>query len=419
MNSNKKVPKLRFPEYKDTAEWDEIKLKQFATFYRGLTYGKSDISNKGTLVLRSGNIQNERLVLNKDLVFVEKECASELKLLEGDVVVCMSNGSKSLVGKNAEYKGEYDGKITVGAFCSIMRPKNKFTKYLLQSDSYQNFVALSIGGGNINNLKNSDLEDFKCNVPKDPHEQQKIADCLSSIEDVINLYSQKLEFLEDHKKGLIQNLFPHEGEFVPNFRFPEFVKDGYWVSKKLGDEADFLKGKGISKADISLNGEIPCIRYGELYTTYRETISKVVSYTNLPKSDLVFSKENDVIIPASGETQIDIATASCIINKDIAIGGDLNIIRSKNNGVFLSYYLNNVKKYAIAHMAQGNAVVHLYGHQLKTLEIMLPKEIDEQKKIADCLSSLDNLTKGIAEKIEQLKEHKKGLLQDLFPKIEI
>src|SRR5690606_33644445 len=144
-------------------------------FYRGLTYGKGDTSDSGLLVLRSGNIQNDTLVLDKDLVFVNKECSDELKLLQGDVVICMSNGSKDLVGKNAVYQGEYDGKITVGAFCSIMRPKNKFTTYILKTDAYQSFISLSIGGGNINNLKNSDLEEYECAVPSNLDEQQKIA----------------------------------------------------------------------------------------------------------------------------------------------------------------------------------------------------------------------------------------------------
>jgi type I restriction enzyme S subunit len=169
------VPKLRFPEFENEGEWEEKRLKQLGKFYRGLTYGADDLDSKGLLVLRSGNIQNESLVFDNDLVFVKKDCPKDLKLLRGDIVICMSNGSKALVGKNAEFKGEYNELLTVGAFCSIMRPKNKFTKYILQTDKYQSFISLSIGGGNINNLKNSDLEEYECFVPKNPTEQQKIA----------------------------------------------------------------------------------------------------------------------------------------------------------------------------------------------------------------------------------------------------
>ncbi|MDL5045235.1 restriction endonuclease subunit S [Oscillatoria amoena NRMC-F 0135] len=203
---------------------------------------------------------------------------------------------------------------------------------------------------------------------------------------------------------------------MPKYRFKEFEKDDEWVEKKLEEEATFLKGKGISKADIVENGNLPCIRYGELYTYYNETISIIKSYTNSSADDLVLSVANDVIIPASGETHIDIATASCVLENGIALGGDLNIIRSKINGVFLSYYLNNVKKKDIAQMAQGIAVVHLYPNQLKTLTIQIPKH-QEQQKIASCLSSLDALITAQAGKIEHLKLHKKGLMQGLFPKI--
>ena len=129
---------------------------------------------------------------------------------------------------------------------------------------------------------------------------------------------------------------------------------------------------------------------------------------------MVLSEANDVIIPASGETQIDIATASCVTKKGVALGGDLNIIKANVNGVFLSYYLNNSKKMEIARMAQGISVVHLYANQLKTLILNLPKP-EEQQKIAACLSALDASIAAQTEKIEQLQQHKKGLMQGLFP----
>jgi len=201
---------------------------------------------------------------------------------------------------------------------------------------------------------------------------------------------------------------------VPELRFPEFRNSLGWAETTLGKVADFEKGKGISKAEISPNGTQPCIRYGELYTRYNETIDTVASYTNTPSAELVLSQANDVIIPASGETEIDIATASCVLKSGIALGGDLNIIRSKMNGVFLSYYLNNARKQSIAKLAQGISVVHLYAKQLKALAIDIP-EVSEQKRVADCLSSLDNLITTQARKIEALKAHKKGLMQQLFP----
>lgn len=207
----KTIPEFRFPEFQDAGEWQFYKLNDFGSFFRGLTYSTEDVSNdiKGVGVLRSTNIQNNRLILDKDLVFVNKTCSSEQRLRKGDVVICMSNGSKALVGKNAELGLDISYDLTVGAFCSIFRPKNMFAKYLLQTDNYVKFVALAIGGGNINNLKNSDLGNFTQFAPGDPVEQQKIADCLSSADDLILAQTNRLEALKTHKKGLMQQLFPN------------------------------------------------------------------------------------------------------------------------------------------------------------------------------------------------------------------
>ena len=162
------------------------------------------------------------------------------------------------------------------------------------------------------------------------------------------------------------------------------------------------------------NGTIPCIRYGELYTHYKEVIDEVTSYTDLSIDDLFMSKANDIIIPSSGETKEDIATASCVLRNNVALGGDINVIRTSNNGVFLSYYLNNAKKHDIAKIAQGISIIHLYNEQLCNLSVEIPN-LEEQQKIAECLSSIDSYISSINEKVEQLKVHKKSLLQKLFP----
>ena len=201
----------------------------------------------------------------------------------------------------------------------------------------------------------------------------------------------------------------------PRLRFPEFRDADGWKIRSIPQIATLHKGKGISKSDIVANGVKPCIRYGELYTSYGEVIDEVISRTNLPNSDLFLSKKNDVIVPASGETKIDIATAACVIHANIALGSDLNIIRSTENGIFLSYYLNGPLKSGIAKIAQGDAVVHLYPSQLERLGLAIPLG-EEQQKIADCLSSLDALISAETQKLDAIKTHKKGLMQKLFPR---
>ncbi|WP_294892674.1 restriction endonuclease subunit S [Sulfuricurvum sp. MLSB] len=198
---------------------------------------------------------------------------------------------------------------------------------------------------------------------------------------------------------------------MPKLRFKEY--SGEWEEHELGDIAKFSKGKGIAKFDIHEDGAIECIRYGELYTHYNETINNIVSRTNLNSKELVLSQYNDIIIPASGESQIDIATASCVLKDGVALGGDLNIIKTKQNGVFLSYYLNNKKKLDIAKLAQGISVVHLYSSQLRTLTLNLPND-DEQQKIASFLSAVDSKIDRLTRKKELLEQYKKGVMQKIF-----
>ena len=231
---------------------------------------------------------------------------------------------------------------------------------------------------------------------------------MSSVDVKINLTENKLELLKEYKKGIMQKIFNQE------LRFKDSNGNDYpeWEEKKLGDITKFSKGKLISKEDITDTG-VECIRYGELYTTYNEVINKVVSKTNLDISTLVLSEKNDIIIPCSGETAIDIAKASCVTKSGVALGGDLNILKLNENGIFLSYYLNNKAKYQIVSLAQGASVVHLYEDHLKKLKIKVPI-LQEQQKIADFLSAIDSKIEKISDELENLKEFKKGLFQQMF-----
>lgn len=204
-----------------------------------------------------------------------------------------------------------------------------------------------------------------------------------------------------------------EKSLVPRLRFQKFSEE--WRTHQMGEIAEIFKGKGIAKSDIRNDGIHPCIRYGELYTVYGELVTEVVSRTSLPAMDLFFGESNDVIIPSSGETKEDIATAACVIPGGIAFGSDLNVLRTKENGVFLSYCLNGPLRKGIARVAQGDSVVHLYPHQIEKLPIAIPVR-SEQQKIADCLSSLDELITVETQKLTTLKTHKKGLMQQLFPR---
>ena len=198
--------KLRFAD--SDSCWKEISLKDIGTFYRGHSYNSTNVADEGLLVLRSNNIQGNVLDFSEDgIQFVDKDCKKELELQKNDIVICMSNGTRKLVGKSAEYTGNYENKVTVGAFCSIFRTKNKLAKYLFQTESYKKNLYLILAGTNINNLKNSDLEKFKFNIPTNESEINKIHDLFVSIDNKIDYNKKQLEEITSFKKGLLQQMF--------------------------------------------------------------------------------------------------------------------------------------------------------------------------------------------------------------------
>ncbi len=367
MSKKKKlIPELRFPQFENEGDWTQKKISELGETINGLTGKNGEDFGTGKSYVTYKQVFDNSIIDYQKCGKVEiDENENQNTLQKGDILFTTSSETPNEVGFASVLVDSPKEDIYLNSFCFALRPfelektQPQFSRYLFHSPLYRKSVTAIAQGSTRYNLSKGAFLNLKLPIPNN-QEQQKIASCLSSLDYLIDAHSQKLDLLKEHKKGLMQNLFPQEGEKVPKFRFHEFKKDGVWIEKSLDEVATILKGKGISKADIVENGNLPCIRYGELYTHYNETISTVKSYTNSDADDLVLSKANDVIIPGSGETQIDIATASCVLESGIALGGDLNIIRSKINGVFLSYYLNNAKKHDIAQIAQGIAVVHLY-----------------------------------------------------------
>ena len=199
---------------------------------------------------------------------------------------------------------------------------------------------------------------------------------------------------------------------VPPLRFPEFTEE--WKAEQLDNIATLSKGIGISKEQLSEDGE-PCILYGELYTKYKsEIIKQVESKTDINGSKLKRSKANDVIIPCSGETAVDIATARCVPFDNILFGGDLNVISlHQYDGAFMSYQLNGKRKYDIARVAQGVSIVHLYGEHLKAIKTYNPT-LPEQQKIAKLLSLLDDRIDTQNKIIEDLKKLKSAIIHRCY-----
>lgn len=203
--------RFRDDDGKEFPEWEEKKLGTIANFISGLSFNKNEVSNnkEDTLVIRSSNIlENYRIDYKNDLQFVTKAATDEQFLKANDIVICLANGSDRLVGKSAYFDGNYLGKITVGAFCGILRTSNPVCKYLIQTWKYKRDISKFKQGGNgaLANLYGKDILKLNAFVPSLP-EQHKIADFLTAVDHQIEVEEKRLETMKNIKKGLLQQMF--------------------------------------------------------------------------------------------------------------------------------------------------------------------------------------------------------------------
>ena len=405
MQDQKRVPKLRFPDF--TEEWESGKIEDYLardsvpvdvnpegiyqeigvrSHGRGI-FHKEPVSGKALGEKRVFWVHPNAFVLN--IVFAWEQA-----------VALTSDSESGLIASHRfpmylPIEGKADLRFVREFF---LRARGR---YLLS-------LASPGGAGRNKTLGQSEFAKLNVVSPK-ILEQGKIAEFLSTVERKIHKLKKKRQLLTSYKRGAAQLIFSQKARFKADdgSAFPA------WEKKELRDVAHFSKGKGISKADIHIGGSTKCIRYGELYTTYGEVIEDVVSTTNEPSSELNLSKRDDVIIPASGESALDIAAAACVKEEGVALGSDLNIIRSEMNGEFLAYLLTNYKRHDIARLAQGNSVVHLYASQLGSLMLEIP-HICEQKIIANFMLSIDKKVANLEEQISKTESFKEALLQRLF-----
>ena len=192
----------------------------------------------------------------------------------------------------------------------------------------------------------------------------------------------------------------------PKLRFPGFTN--YWNKAKLRTLAKYYKGGHLSKDDICDSGTIPCILYGELYTHYLNKIENILFKTK-DKENLIISNKDDIIMPLSGETPLDISNSAVIPFDGVALGGDLVAFRTNLNSLFLSYQLSGKRKKKIAKLAQGKSIVHSNPEYLMKLYIFYPTK-EEQNKIVNTLNLLAKKINILRDKIATLKKYKKGLV---------
>ena len=288
-----------------------------------------------------------------------------------------------------------------------------FWKYIFSSRVFINRLSLiTYGIRDGRSINFNEFKELSFILPSLP-EQQKISEYFTEIDRAISLQTQKLSKLQQIKAASLQNMFPQEGQMLPKVRFAGF--EGEWERVRLGEIAQFFKGKGYSKNDLTEKGS-PIFLYGMMYTKYRFAVNEVDTYTDKDFSSLL-SQGNEVIIPASGETAEDIACASAFLIKDVILGGDLNVIcfdLSLYSTPFIALSISNgsSRKY-LSKCAQGKSVVHLRNSDIKTVVLSLPS-LPEQQAIANYFTKLDRKIELETQKLEKLKQIKSACLSKMF-----
>ncbi len=280
----------------------------------------------------------------------------------------------------------------------------KFAYFLLQRFDFNSFS----GKSGVPGVNRNDLHSETVKIPTDLDEQRAIASALSDVDALIAGLEKLIAKKRDLKQAAMQQLLTGQT------RLPGF--SGEWEAKRLGDLANVLKGRGLSKGHLVSSGTNFCILYGELFTTYERVISSVVSKTNSPEG--LLGLNGDVLLPGSTTTKgIDLAVASALQVNNIQLGGDINVIRMKHassyDPVFMAYLLTHTQKLAIADLAQGSTIIHLYGRSLLNLMLKLPV-ISEQTAIATALSSMDAEIAALEIRLTKTRELKQGMMQELL-----
>lgn len=416
MNKIKKIlPELRFPEFKDAGEWEEKKLGEI--LIKNSTKNKKQkyslvqsVSNKFGLINQEEYFENRRIA--------GKDTSNYYVIKKGYFAY---NPSRIDVGSLA-YKYDNETSIISPLYVSFKADNKLVLDYFLLNwfDS-ENFTKQMIFEGGVRNTLNYEsLIQIKILLPPSINEQQRIAACLSSLDELISTHSQKLELLKAHKKGLMQNLFPQEGKKEPELRFKEFEDSGEWEEKLLGDCLTQKPEYGINASAVPYSDKLPTYlritdisEDGYFLTNNKMSVNMEVSEDN-------FLNEGDIVLARTGAS---VGKSYKYKKRDgeLVFAGFLIRVRpnvKKLNADMLFHFLSTHQYWAwVSFISARSGQPGINGTEYSSMPIILPPKIEEQQKIASCLSSLDELITAQSKKIEQLKQHKKGLMQGLFPKI--
>ncbi|MFO9238420.1 restriction endonuclease subunit S [Legionella pneumophila serogroup 1] len=411
-------PKLRFPEFQAAQEW-EIKLLGDLIYYENGKAHEQNISDMGKyIVVNSKFISTEGEVkkfTNDGLCIANK---GDILMVLSDVPNGKAIAKCFLVGQDELY--------TVNQRICLIKPKSSVSEFIYYIINRNPFYLNFDDGVKQTNLRKDDVLSCPIIVPSSKKEQQKIADCLSSIDELITAERKKLDALKTYKKGLIQQLFPAEDETFPKLRFPEFIDSGNWKKMRVVDIASKeIKwsftggpfGSNLKSSDYTNTGirviQLQNIGDGEFVDNYKiytsENKANELLSCNIYPGEIILSKMGDPVARACLVPDKDKRYVMC------SDGIRLAVDKNKFDNYFIYSLINSEIFRAIAEKSSTGSTRKRIGLDiLKNLKVMVPM-IQEQQKIAELLSLVDDFITNQCKKMDALKNHKKGLMQQLFP----
>lgn len=396
----KYVPKLRFEEFKDS-EWILNPLGKLAYYENGKAHENDIVDNGKFIVANSKFISSESEIkkfTNEPLCIAKR---NDILMVLSDVPNGKAIAKCFLVKKNDLY--------TVNQRICKLTSKNIVSEFLFYTLNRNSYLLKFDDGIKQTNLRKEDVLSCPIAFPKVEKEQQKIASCLSSLDELIQNESSKLEAYKQHKSGLLQQLFPRDGGSLPSLRFDEFSEN--WRKQKIGDFIeDFLdKSTSHDEYEVFTSSKSGLMKQTEYYENSRLSTRDNSGFNVIPPNYITYRSRSDNRKFYFNENKLGVTGLVSTYYPVFKIVNGFNHFFIE----LFSRYQDEIGKYSI-----GTSQTVLSIKELKRISLPVPKTLEEQQKIAFCLSSLDSLMAHQTDYIEQLKQYKNGLMQQLFPVLE-
>ena len=379
-----------------SGKWSDKSLSDLAVVTMGQSPSSVFYNSRGEglpLIQGNADIEDRKTIERVWTVQGNKRCNL------GDLILTVRApvGSVAVASKNACIGRGVCGLKPIGDSSFL------FQALVNAEDQWQTFEQ----GSTFTAANSEQVGQFRLFVPDDDNEQRAIAKVLSDVDGLINALEALIAKKRAIKQATMQQLL------TGKTRLPGF--SGAWETKRLGEIASFFKGSSLfTKTNMSVDGKRRCIHYGELFTTYGESISEVLHGTDRNES-FFLSVSNDVLMPASDVTPNGLATASCISESDIILGGDILVIRVPAeilNGIFLAYAIK-INRHQVMQLITGTTVYHLYGRDMANFSFAIPS-VQEQNEIVHILSDMDTEITALEQRRDKTIAIKQGMMQQLL-----